>query len=134
MVISVKDAKSLIFVLVSIVTTMGIVLEELRTIRAIAMLTLWEKTVKRSIIAIIRTVLIMEHVKIKIPLTNAIVIVDTLAKTVNMIIALTKHVQIVVPVIVENTPTHVTATLDTWGTIANVLTAIQTNVKIMLRV
>lgn len=85
MVISVKVAKSLIFVLVSIVTTMGIVLEELRAIRAIAMLTLWEKTVKLSIIAIIRTVLIMEHVKIKIPLTNVIVIVDTLAKTVNII-------------------------------------------------
>ncbi len=70
----------------------------------------------------------MEHVKMKITLTNVIVTLDTLAKTVNMITVSIQHVLTMVHVIVDNIPTHATARLVTWGKIANVLTVIQTSV------
>lgn len=56
--------------------------------------------------------------------TNVIVNLDILAKTVNMITVLIERVLKVVRVVMELTPTHISATLVIQDMIVNTLTAI----------
>lgn len=130
----VGTVKLLIIVLGSTVIIMETAPMVLIVIRAIAMQYLWAKTVKQQIIAFKRAALAMEHVRSSTTPINVLVTLDILAKTVNMITVLIQHVLTMVHVLVDNTPTHVDATLVTQDMIVNTRTVIQSNVKIAPRV
>lgn len=110
------------------------VLVTIMTILVIVMHNMLAKIVKLLIIAIGKTALIMENVVHSTTPMNVLVIPDLLAKTVSMITVSIKHVLIMAGVKTDKAPTHVNATLVTWGKIANVLTVIQINVEMLQRV